>query len=339
MKTNIIRMTAAVLVCAIAGTAAAQTSSPVAAKSQADASRAQSAFDTYAAGSRMSGAPVELLAQSSASGLPRSAKNATAIRSLLVTRRSTDEQVVLIRLLGRQFAAGDPTGQNHLIAADLKALAGSDDVGIARAATFAYSRMGYTADHLSLLLRARQRGILDDDNYFGELAHTLPYATRADQQVIARSLRDSRNDHANQIVAMLVNDAAVRQRISPEAEAELGQALSGTEPRFAMALGQFDLVDAARFSAWLQALATLQPQSDSRAQKAFILAKLQSPSTDPRKVMAFLASEHGAAFISGTADRTALRALVTRITEYAAQHPWNTDMRETVRLVQDRLSS
>jgi hypothetical protein len=282
MKTLSIKSAANVLCCilawaALSGTAAAQvTAGPIPGDASA-LERGQALFTQYIARADASSLQAaQALQEVYANGMPRTAQNCSSLRSLLASKTASEEKIILARLVAKQYAPNDPTGMNHLILQDLKGLTNSEDLTVARAATFAFSRLGYFPDYQDVLLAARNREVIDDDSYYGELAHILAYAPAADQVRLAQVLRSSRNYYASQIVAMIINDAAVGAKISVGSRAELAALLDGVEPRFAMALGQFEFVDAIRYSAWLRAVATSNAPASDRQSAELIMIKLRS---------------------------------------------------------------
>jgi len=292
-------------------------------------------YDSRYRGSGLAGA--EILEQANALGVERSAANAKSIRRLLASNVTSVERTSLIRMLARQYGAGDPTGLNNQILSDLKAQMLSGDADVARTATYAYSRLGYFPDQERMLLAAKERGLLDNDAYFGELAHMLAFAPPRDQRALARTLRDSRNDYASQIVAMLAGNDAMRAKIAKETQEDLGSYLVEVEPQFAMGVGQFDLADSVRYSSWLYAVAVLQA-GRGQSTSDFIMTRLGDQRTDARKIMGYLASEHGPDLIAQVRDRSRFNPMLVRISEYSMQHPQSREMAEVVGLVRTRLT-
>jgi hypothetical protein len=270
------------------------------------------------------------LASVAASGLPRNPQNAAAIRRALAANVPVEEKAMLTRLLANQFTPDDATGMNQLIASDLKNLTNSSDDTLARAALFAFTRLGYLAGFEDVLLLAKNRRVIDDDAYLGELSHVLPFASGADQERIARLLGDSNNGYAAQIAAMNVNNGWSLGVLSSGSKMSLTALLEKSEPAFSPALGQFDYVEATRYAEWLRALATLRASNFNRQGAELVMARLGDPTIDPRKIMAFLASEHGSWLITQIGAKDRFTALVQRISLYSRQHPQNADMRALV---------
>jgi hypothetical protein len=209
---------------------------------------------------------------------------------------------------------------------------------LARASVLAFSRTGFPSGFEDVLANARSRGVIDADTYFGEFAHVLPFAPIPDQERLADSLRNSRNEYASQIAAMLVNSGWPLRTLSSVSRASIVSLLEQSEPKFSPAIGQFDFVEAVRYSAWLRALATLRASDFNKQGAELIMTKLSDSKTDPRKIMAFMASEYGAGLVKQIGSKERFAPLLQRIDLYSRQNPQNTDMRAIVLEVSAMLS-
>ena len=318
------------------GATARQTTAGTAAQA---AEAGQALFDKYMLQSRGSARGGAALEEVFVTGLQKSARNSASLRTLLASKITSDEKLMATRLLAKQYARNDSTGMNHLIVQDLKALSASQDLPLARAATLAFSRLGYLPDYQDVLLSAKDRGVIEEDTYFGELAHIFAFAPEADQERLAKTLRVSRNFYASQIVAMIVNNRPVAQNIAPRSRPELLAYLEDLEPSFSMSAGQFDFVEAIQYSAWLRAVATLKAPGANNPDAEVIMAKLADANIDPRKVMAFLISEFAPELLKSIGQKNRFDAMLMRIEQYARQHPQNTDMKEVVEQVKSALAN
>lgn len=303
-----------------------------------NAARAQSAFEQYKLSGHRSAAAEAQLIEILNLTLPRSAGNATAIRNLLASPSTPNEQVGLIRLLATQYGRGNPTGQNQLIIQDLRILSSSADIAVARSATFAFTRLGYLPGFDEVIDYGLKSSILNQDEYFGEMAHVLAFAPPGDQARLARALRRSKNSYAAEIIAMQINNAVLPATWSIDARSEIGALLGSTEPAFPEALGLYDLAAGVRYANWLNALATVRASVLNKEGAEFILSRLNDAGTDPRKAMAFLGSEFGPNLLQVIGDRSRFRPVFERISLYSKQHPQSRDMKEMVALISGRLS-
>jgi hypothetical protein len=217
-------------------------------------------------------------------------------------------------------------------------LATSPDKVVARAATFAFTRLGFLPGLEDVLGNALKTSVIGKDEYFGEIAHVVAFAPPSDQARLAQVLRQSKNLYAAEIVAMVINSAALPATWSNESRAEFGLLLESTEPAFPQALGIYDLAAAVRYSNWLNALATVRSSVLNKEGPEFTLNRLNDPRTEPRKAMAFLSSEYGPRLFQLIDEKARFLAVFDKISLYSKQHPQNRDMKEIVGLVAARLN-
>jgi len=71
----------------------------------------------------------------------------------------------------------------------------------------------------------------------------------------------------------------------------------------------------------------------------FVMTKLSNTSVDPRKILGFLVTGHGQAFISQIGSKSKLEPVVQRVEMYSRQHPQNQDMKEAVASVKERVAA
>jgi len=304
----------------------------------ANAARAQNVFDQYKLSGRRSAAAEAQLIEILNLRLPRSEANTIAIRNLLASPSTPNEQIGLIRLLATQYERGNPTGKNQLIIQDLRVLSASAESNVARAATFAFTRLGYLPGFEEVLGNAFKTSMLTQDEYFGEIAHVVAFAPSSDQARLARALRQSKNSYAAEIVAMQINSAVLPATWSTEARGEIGLLLEATEPVFPQAAGLYDLMAAVRYANWLNALATVRASVLNKEGAEFILNRLNDPGIDSRKVMAFLDSEYGPKLFQLIGEKARFRVVFEKISLYSNQHPQSGDMKEAVAEVAARLN-
>lgn len=155
--------------------------------------------------------------------------------------------------MAAQYDKANTAGTNALIVQDLRGQAGSSDKNVARAATFALSRLGYVDGIEEVLSAGLSSGVI-------------------------------------------------------------------------------------RYSNWLQALATVRSSVMNKEGAEFILGKLNDERTEPRKVMAFFASEYAKKVVTTINQRARFGVALDRITLYSKQHPHNRDMKEIVDNTNRRLA-
>jgi hypothetical protein len=300
--------------------------------------RAQSMFEQYKGSRRKIAASEEQLVQILNLGLPRTEANVIGVRTLLAAPSDSVEKIGLVRLLAAQYERADPSHRNDLIIHDLRILTTSSDKGLARAATFAFTRLGFLPGFEEVLGNALNSSAINDDEYFGEIAHAMAFAPTSDQVRLAKVLRQSKNLYAAEIVAMGVNSGFLSAKWTNDTRAEFGLLLESTEPVFPRALGLYDLLAAVQYSNWLNASALVRSSALNKEGAEFILSKLNEPRTDPRKIMAFLSSEYGPRLFQLIGEKARFLIVLNKISIYSKQHPQNNDMREIVVLVNERLA-
>ncbi|HYD60247.1 MAG TPA: hypothetical protein VEC35_07825 [Noviherbaspirillum sp.] len=292
----------------------------------------QRLFDHYSVNMRNKGmAAREYLDGAYTNGIAQTPENVHSVRTLLASKVTVEEKAGLVRILGRLYTQNDITGMNAVIVQDLKGLVNSGEKDVARAAALAFSRLAYFRDSSDVLLRARNSGAIDDDGYYGELAHMVAVAPASDQVQLVRRIREGKNKYAMEILASFSRSPQQLARMHPETRSAILGALEENEPAFPMALGEFGLIDAMRYTDWLQSVALLGSNGDNVKYIQLVLVRLGDERLDPRKAMAFLAAPDGKALIREVGKKSAFSGLLERIALYSKQLPQNELMKEMVR--------
>jgi hypothetical protein len=264
-------------------------------------------------------------------GMVKNAENVKAIRALIASKVTNEEKVALARILGGLYSADDPTGMNATIAQDLRGLTHDGQKDVARAATLTFSRLTYFPDSPEVLLSAKKRGLIDMDEYYGELAHLTAYAPANEQANLVSTIRNGKNRYAAEILAFVSQEAAIMKKFYPETKKQILSLLEEHEPEFSkVAIGEFDYTDAVRYSTWLHATATLNRDVKNTKYHDLIMARLNDEKIDPRKIMAFLASSEGKRLIKDIGRREPFESMHQRIALYSKQLPQNMIMKELV---------
>jgi hypothetical protein len=191
-------------------------------------------------------------------GLEVNADNIKLIRSLLASNISFDEKIALTRILASLYSPQSTNEFNNAILSDLRGLAASGHKELGRTATYAYSRSGYFPDSVEMLTRSRDIGYFGDQDFYGELAHLLPYAPEDVQSEIIAKIKSSRNLYAAEILAAMVNNPEHLTRLPLSTRGGVMALLAGTEPKFSQATGTFSFSEGIQFTYWLHAMATLR---------------------------------------------------------------------------------
>lgn len=272
-------------------------------------------------------------------GLAKTADNLRAIRATLASRVSDTEKIALLRILASFHTVDDSLQSNANIRADLRDLAYSGNAEIARAATLAYTRLGYQDDSLALLGHAKQEAHVGADDYYGELAYLLRAAPKEVQLRIARELSLAGNAFSMEILASLVQESSDLGRFSPEALEFVRPLLIKGEPPFPTPADDFGLVYAVRYSTWLNAAALLDARSDETRYAAFITGRLGAATVDPRKLVAFLIFFDTNRLAGLVADPEFAGTIDARITSFAQQYADNRVLQDAANEAISRLNA
>jgi hypothetical protein len=272
----------------------------------------------------------ELLDGVAAYGLPKNPSSVKSVRTLLASRITKEEKVALVRILAQQHTYDNKTGLNDTITSDLRRHVNSGDREVAIAATLAISRLANVPDKREVLLSAKNRGLIDADGYYGELAHAVAFSEADEQLKILSEIRNAKNRYAAEILAMTVNSPDMAKKLRPEARAEVASLLAGSEPSFSQAIGRYDITEGLRYAAWIRALATMRGSGFNKNGSELIMSKLSEERADPRKIIAVLTSEYAPQLVAEIGQRNRFDILLQRAALYAKQHPGNRDVKEAV---------
>ncbi|MCX7170066.1 MAG: hypothetical protein NTY41_07155 [Proteobacteria bacterium] len=301
---------------------------------------AQDLFGQYNSKFRNSGLEGrQMLEDIQAQGLAKTAENVKSTRSLLSSSVTSDEKVVLARILGSLYTYGDKTGMNNAITSDLKGLVYTGQKEVARAGVLAFSRLGYFRDSNDVLLYARNNGFIDTDEYYAELAHIVLFAPAHDQVDLVSKIKDGKNRYATEILASITQDPEAIKNVYPETQKSILSSLDASEPAFAQALGEFSLIDAVRYSTWLQSVANLSSAAGNVKYEDVVLARLNDDKIDPRKIMAFLMSPEGKNLIKKIGQSSPFDKVLERVSLYSKQLPQNVLMKQIVQDIKVTIKS
>jgi hypothetical protein len=237
--------------------------------------------------------------------------------------QSTDEKLFRMKRLASMYAPGVRNQQNLLIERDIRKLIDSTDQRLAAAAVLEYSRLAYPGDRYQVLQRAHGSKLIDDDAYYGELAHGLRFSSPADQSRMLSELETANNAYANEILASTFYSQHAFAQLDRSAQVRLFQLLSGAEPGFPLALDGFGVVDTARYVIWIDAVASMESQLGGKPYAELLIGRLSGPQVDPRKILAVFGNPQGEKVVRGSRDAEQLRKLLERAKAYSYSLPQN----------------
>ncbi len=256
-------------------------------------------------------------------GLPASTQNIQAVRQALTQKLTDEETVMLIRILGSMASPDKKTAEQSALMGDLKGFTNSGKKEIARAATFATSRAGYSDEVTQILKKARDSKTLSDDEYFGELSHLVSVAPKHAQQEILTTLAKARNEYSIDILTSQLADKKLVGSLTPETQRAALLLLKENEPHFPIAIGRYGMTDGFRYISWLRSYAVLQGAVQQKTYNDVVLYELNSVKTDPRKVLAFLSSPEGDQFMSEIGRRAPIQPSLSKARAYSDSFPGN----------------
>lgn len=273
--------------------------------------------------------PIEKLEEIRARGLEQTPENLAELLRLVDTRQPSDQKAALLRILPSFHTKADSMMANAIVESYLRKYAASADKSVAAAALLAYTRLGYFPDTQQLLDRQLIDGYISTDDAFGELAHVLLLAPPSEQLKIIMKLENSRNKYAIDIVASDLKTKESRANIPIESKIALQKLLEQNPPEFSVATGEFSLKEAIMFSDWLHALACITGENTKTSYDEVILMHLDSPTSNPKKLISFFSSPEGKAAAQRIGKKK-LAGISLRIANFAntLPYPQNSTIRE-----------
>lgn len=264
-------------------------------------------------------------------GLKPTAANVGAVQQMLARKNDSATKISLIYLLGSLFTRNDQSGQNAMIARTLKSHVSGGDPAVGTAALLSYSRTGYQPDGVDMLDYGLKHNLVSARTYSRELALGLLYAPATEQMAAASRLAEKDNPFGAEVLALSISNQTSIASINPDVRAVLLAFLGKHEPIMPRAIGEFGVTDGIRYCYWLTAMARLLAADGKGSSTSYILNKLSSPETDPRKILSYLSSPEGARFMNTVGSRAALAQATDRAllpTRQFPGHPIFTPMGE-----------
>lgn len=274
-------------------------------------------------------------------GLSATAQTVDAIKALLKGGLlSRDEKLPLIRMLESLHNQDNSTGENSYIELELKALAADSDKQVAGRAAIGLARLGYMPGTESVLKEAFDKGALQPDDYYGELAHLIANSPPEKQKEFLTEIQASSNKYASAILSSALNSGAdINAASFLKSSEDMAALLRETEPQFPSAVSEFGLGVAVQYTEWMQASAAIESAKTGRSVDDIIVAKLSEPGTDPRKVMGYLASPQAVPLLTAALPDSPVQRLVTIAESNAYQNVSNPNMAMVVQQIRARMTT
>lgn len=200
------------------------------------------------------GSSIESLDKLLALGLSPSHQNTQKLHKIVQSQASLGGKSAAIRLLGQQYTESDNDGlRQYVRSMFLNLLNSPQDKSIHEAVVLTYSRLDYFPDSIAILAKAHAEKIIDDDKYYGNLAHLAPVAPREAQALILDRILKSKNAYAFDIVASY---AASDSEFFRNGHSKLiGEVLRVGEPRFASDPSAVGAIELIKYATWIKATA------------------------------------------------------------------------------------
>jgi hypothetical protein len=271
--------------------------------------------------------------------LPATDSNLDSLRESLAATKIPEEKILLAKILTSMYSPRLRNEQNLKIESDIKGLISSADAHVAREAVFEYCRMNSPPDRHQVLQRARAAKIIGEDAYYGELAHGLRFSSSEEQSQMIAELEVAHNEFANGILASTFANQRALLQLQSSVQLRLLNLLSNSEPNFPLALDNFGLVDAAKFTIWIDAVASIDSTINGKPYAQLVVGRLSAPRVDPRKILAVFSNPEGVRVINESSDVGQLRVLFSRAQAFGNSLPQNLMLRGALATFSGRLSA
>jgi hypothetical protein len=257
------------------------------------------------------------------------AANVMQVRAALRAAVSEDEKIPHIHVLGGLYTTDNASGMNEVIERDLRELSASPSRRIARSATFPLAQMVGGEETLEILLRARSTGLMAGEEIAGELARALRLAPREQQLRYVQLIAAEQSRYGVDVLVMSFGSGLLDPML-PETRAAIGELLRHTRIDFPRPIGEFGYGDAIRYAGWLHATAVTEQWVSRRPYADTVLAHLDDPETDPRKLVAYLSTPEGKDLMARVGKRGPFAGAVRRAGDYADSFPGNLNVKKLV---------
>lgn len=261
--------------------------------------------------------------------LDPSAANVRRVLAALRAARSEDQKIEQIRLLGALLSRSNASAMNEAIVGELRTLAASPSRRIARSATYPLVHAVGADETIEILLRARRAGLMESEEIAGELARALRFAPR-EQQLRYVQLIGAEQSRYGVDVLVAGFGSNVLDPMLPETRQAIGELLRRTRIDFPRDANSFGYVDAIRYAGWLHASALTEQWISRQPYEITVMAHLDDPETDPRKLIAYLGTPEGKELMARVGKRGPLAGAVRRARAYADANPRSLHVKKIV---------
>lgn len=254
-------------------------------------------------------------------GLSKTKENFSTVSKLLDSPVPIKEKISLVRIVGDFYSRDDNLKNNKDILGKLRDFSSSAQRDLASAATLAYSRLGYFDDTFAILRRSFKSGVLNKNDYTGELAHLIWFASPSEQKLLASELNSNNSNYSSEILANYFSDDSYREKMTPELKSQILNYLIKNEPKLSNSIGEYSISEALAYSEWLHAVALLTNDTQAESYERVIMNYIGQVTSNPKKTIAYLSSAQGENFLT-TAPVSELTMLSEKIVYFADNLPY-----------------
>lgn len=251
------------------------------------------------------------------------------VRAALHAARSEDQKIEQIRLLGSLHSRSNAAGMNDAIVGALRVLAASPSRRIARTAIYPLAQALDADESIAILLRAKRAGLMESEEVGGELARALRHAPRERQLRYVQLIGAEQSRYGVDVMVAGFGSDLLDPMLQETREA-IGELLRRTRIDFPRAPDRFGQVDALRYAGWLHASALTEQWTSRRPYADTVLAHLDDPELDPRKLIAYLGTDQGKQLMASVGRRGPLAGAVRRAAGYAEAFPHSAQVNQLV---------
>ncbi|UOD29063.1 hypothetical protein INH39_27125 [Massilia violaceinigra] len=261
--------------------------------------------------------------------LDPTAANVKRVRAALHAARSENDKIDQIRLLATLYSRSNASGMNDAIVSELRALAGSPSRRVARSATYPLAQAVGADETIEILLRAKRAGLMESEEVAGELARALRFAPREQQLRLVQLIGAEQSRYGVDVMVAGFGSKLLDPML-PETRQAVGDLLRRTRIDFPRNTDSFGYVDAIRYAGWLHASALTEQWVSRQPYEITVLAHLDDPELDPRKLIAYLGTPEGKELMVRVGKRGPFAGAVRRARDYAAAYPHSLHVQKIV---------
>lgn len=247
-------------------------------------------------------------------------ENTQEILSIISMSKDSRERASLIRLLGQQHLETEDQTIKSSIEKALISVSSEKDKEVAKNAVLTYSRLGYFAETLSVLNKARKANTINEDEYYGDLVHLIHFAPQTDQKLMLQEIKQSKNDLVRDILAANLKNNEFLKSLDKGVATQMLEVL-GNEPTFSQPVSRVGGFESLQYEGWLYSTMRLRSHLTGEPERFYLIQTLLSKPDEPRKLIAALWNTEGGEIIRKNLDGGSIATIRTSIGNFATSNP------------------